>query len=151
MNPNLAPLSTWMTRLVKRRSPAPPHSHLASRIEVRPPEQWPSSLTWQGTLVRWFQNQVRRLPEPARPVNRLALVKDEFLASVSDLRHSRCPELAERIARARSLRELWHLRSSMYNLVSLAISQGEAERRLAQLNRHFPMRTARIAAEALDA
>lgn len=152
MSPNLAPLSAWMTRWVQRRPPGPPPSStLASRIEVQPPRSWPSSLTWRGSLLRWWQRQASHLPEAARPINRLALVKDEFLAAVSDLRHGHAQLVAERVARARSLRELWHLRSSIYNLVALALSQREAERRLAHLNRHFPMRAARIHAETPDA
>jgi hypothetical protein len=152
MSPNLAPLSAWMTRLVHRRPAAQPTSSiLMSRVEVRPPEQWPSSLTWRGALLRWWQRQVSHLPEAARPINRLALVKDEFLAAVTDLQHGHAQLVAERIGQARSLRELWHLRSSIYNLVALALSQREAERRLAHLNRHFPMRTARLGADITDA
>jgi len=141
-----------MTRLVQRRPPsAPPSTILASRVEVRPPQGWPSSVGWRGALMRWWQRQASHLPEAARPLNRLALVKDEFLAAVTDLQNSQAQLVAERIARARSLRELWHLRSSIYNLVSLALNQHEAERRLAHLNRHFPMRAARAHAEAADA
>jgi hypothetical protein len=44
---------------------------------------------------------------------------------------------------ARSLRELWHLRSEVYRLVALQTSQSEAERRLADLNHHFPTRAPR--------
>lgn len=159
MNPNLAQLPTWMFRLVQRPGDARQSSlmgeriggHTRSRIEVCPPEVWPSSVGWRGSLKRWFNQQVKRLPEPAQPINRLALVKDEFLALLSDVDHSHACLLAERLARARSLRELWHLRSSLYNLVSVAMSQGEAERRLTRLNRHFPTRANRGPSQALDA
>ena len=38
---------------------------------------------------------------------------------------------------------MWHLRSSVYGEVALALNQSEAGRRLARLNRHFPVRTPR--------
>ena len=51
--------------------------------------------------------------------------------------------LCMRIGQARTLRELWHLRAELYNVVALHHSQQEAERRLAELNRHFPTRAPR--------
>ena len=143
-----------MFRLVVRRPAAPSSSLMHSRVEVCPPELWPSSLSWHGRLQRWTQRAVKMmapwLPEPARPVNRLTMVKAEFVDSVSDLDSDGQHRLLERIARARSLRELWHLRSSVYGEVALALSQGEAERRLAGLNRHFPMRAPRSGLMPLD-
>ena len=130
-------------RLVTRRPAAPPSSSLHSRIEVRPPELWPSSLNRWGRLVRWLQGLVKRLPEPARPLNRLTLVKDEFLGCMADIQLAQAGLLHERITRARSLRELWHLRLPLYGVVCQCFSQTEAERRLGRLNRHFPTRTAR--------
>ena len=137
-----------MFRLVVRR-PAPSSSLMHTRIEVCPPELWPSSLSWRGRIKRCGQRVISQLapwlPEPIRPVNQLTLVKAEFVDSVTDLYSEGQPSLVERIARARSLRELWHLRSSVYGEVALALSQGEAERRLAGLNRHFPTRAPRAA------
>ena len=125
-----------------------------SRVEVCPPELWPSSLSWRGRMKRWSQRVVGNiapwLPEQVRPVNRLTMVKAEFGDSVSDLDSNGQASLLERIDRARSLRELWHLRSSVYGEVALALSQGEAERRLAGLNRHFPTRAPRSAPLQLD-
>ena len=125
-----------------------------SRVEVCPPELWPSSLSWRGKTKRWTQRVVSRvapwLPEPVRPVNRLTLVKAEFVDSVSDLASIGQTTLLERIGRARSLRELWHLRSSVYGEVAMALNQSEAEHRLAGLNRHFPTRSPRSALMALD-
>lgn len=151
MNPNHVQLPTWMFRLVHRTDAAPATTLPASRIEVRPPEVWQASTGWRGTLRRWLNTQLHRLPEPARPVNRLALVKDEFLGQLGDMNHPQASLLAERIGRARSLRELWHLRSAMYNLLARTHSQHEAEERLAQLNRHFPTRATRTPPQALGA
>lgn len=147
MNPLHAPLPSWMPRWVHRRHAGPPSTLAHSRVEVCPPELWPSSLSWQGRFKRWrdrvLQQAAPWLPAPARPVNRLAMVKTEFRDSLHDLQDEPTQQLLERIERARSLREMWHLRSGVYNAVALALSQGEAERRLAGLNRHFPTRAPR--------
>ena len=117
-------------------------SGLQSRIEICPPELWPSSLSWRGRLTRWLNNS-RWLPAPARPMNRLALVKAEFRQAVLDVAPGLLDGLDERIELARSLREFWHLRSPLYSAVSMGLNQLEAERRLSALNRHFPRRTPR--------
>jgi hypothetical protein len=152
MNHLSAQLPSWMSRLVARPPTMPPSSLLHTRVEVCPPELWPSSLSWRGRLQRLSNHLVRRatplLPVAARPVNRLALVKAEFLSSLADL-HDR-PDLSvqrlqDRIERARSLRELWHLRSEVYGTVATILTQSDADLRLATLNRHFPVRAARPA------
>ena len=146
MNPLHAQLPTWMFRLVVRRPPRS-NSVMHTRIEVCPPELWPSSLSWRGRITRWSQRLISQvapcLPAPIRPVNQLTLVKAEFVDSVTDFYSEGQPSLVERIGRARSLRELWHLRSSVYGEVAMALDQSEAERRLAGLNRHFPTRAPR--------
>ena len=150
MNPHHAQLPCWMFRLVSRRPAAPASSLSHTRTEVCPPEMWPSSLSWRGRFQRlanrWLSRASPWLPEPARPVNRLALVKAEFqesLADLADLADPRTQTVLDQIARARSLRELWHLRSPVYGAVALAMTQTEAEQRLARLNRHFPVRAPR--------
>ena len=147
MNPQNAPLPSWMFRLVSRRPQAPFSSLMHTRTEVCPPELWLSSLSWRGRIKRLTNRWVSRaspwLPETARPVNRLALVKAEFQESLADLADPRTQAVLDHIARARSLRELWHLRSPVYGTVALAVTQTEAEQRLARLNRHFPVRAPR--------
>ena len=149
MNPHTVSLPTWMFRLVSRRPSPAPSSVMQSRVEVCPPELWPSSLTWRSRLSRFGQRLRSQaapwLPVNERPVNRLALVKAEFQDSVSDLQHAGAPVLQDKIERARSLRELWHLRSCVYGEVAIALDQSEAERRLSRLNRHFPVRAPRSA------
>lgn len=147
MNPNNAQLPSWMFRLVSRRPPARSSSLIHTRTEVCPPELWLSSLSWRGRIERLANRWVSRaspwLPAPTRPVNRLALVKAEFQESLADLADPRTQVVLDQIARARSLRELWHLRSPVYGAVALAVTQTEAEQRLARLNRHFPVRAPR--------
>lgn len=149
MNPLHAPMASWITRWAARPQGGVQSTLTQSRVEVCPPELFPSSLSWRGRMQRWSSRLLHQaapwLPEQARPVNRLAVVKDEFRDSVSDLGTLPAQHLLERIERARSLREMWHLRSSLYGEVSITLSQGEAERRLARLNRHFPMRAPRSA------
>lgn len=155
MNPLNAQLPSWMFRLVVRRPAAPSSSLLHTRTEVRPPQLWPSSLSWRGRAQRLHDRLLRRalpwLPATARPVNRLLLVRDEFLDTLADLSGPPVERLLGSIERARSLRELWHLRSSVYGQVAVALSQAEAERRLASLNRHFPTRAPRSGLMPLDA
>lgn len=154
MTPLHAPMSSWMFRWMSRRQGTPSSTLGLSRVEVCPPELFPSSLSWRGRLQRWSSRVLHQaapwLPEQARPVNRLALAKHEFRDSLSDLGTEPAQQLLERIERARSLREMWHLRSSLYGEVAMVLSQGEAERRLARLNRHFPTRAPRSALAPLE-
>ena len=154
MNTLHAQMPSWMTRWVPRRHSGPPSTLTQSRVEVCPPELFPSSLSWRGRMQRWTNRVLNQaapwLPEQARPVNRLALVKTEFRDSLCDLDTVSAQHLLERIERARSLREMWHLRSSLSGEVSIRLNQGEAERRLARLNRHFPTRAPRSALAPLE-
>ncbi|EHR70820.1 hypothetical protein BurJ1DRAFT_1974 [Burkholderiales bacterium JOSHI_001] len=94
------------------------------------PSAWRRLLRWLAAPTPW-----------ARPADRrLAAVRDEFTDALSDLGGSEALWLRTRLERARTLRELWHLRASLYNLVAVAHSQHQAELRLARLNRHFPTR-----------
>ena len=153
MNPQNDLLPSWMFRWVTRRPAAPSSSLMHSRVEICPPELFPSSLSWAGRLKRMGQRLLRRvspwLPAPTRPVNRLALVKREFHDSLTDLDFAPALALLDQIDRARSLRELWHLRSPVYGVVAVAHSQSVAEHRLARLNRHFPMRAPRASTLSL--
>lgn len=111
------------------------------RTEVCPPSlcHAPDSL-WQR-LMFWLL-----APSPshaAPPLNRLPGVRAEFATALADLATVDATLLRDRIGFARSLRELWHLRTEVYRVVAVAHSQAEAERRLARLNRHFPTRAPR--------
>lgn len=141
--------------LARRRTAAPSTSQMHSRVEVVPPELWPSSLSLRGRWQRWRAGVLKQaapwLPALLRPVDRLMQVKHEFSDSLLDVPGSTALDLAGRIQRARSLRELWHLRPSVYGEVAMALNQGQAEQRLARLNRHFPTRTPRSGFLPLDA
>ncbi len=143
------PLPRWMSRLVARRQ-APPSSLMHSRIEVCPPELWPSSLSWRGRLQRWLNAHPGWLGSTQRPTDRLTQARDEFQDALGDLNSAGAWDLCERVARARSLRELWHLRLPLYGEVATLRSESEAGRRLQRLNRHFPVRAPRIGHPTLN-
>ena len=79
MNPLHAPIATWMPRWISRLPGTTPSTLMHSRVEVCPPELFPSSLSWRGRMQRWSNRLLHRaapwLPAPARPVNRLAVAK----------------------------------------------------------------------------
>lgn len=141
-------LPSWMSSWRAQRDGGTPSS-LFSRIEVRPPELWPSSLTLWGRAQRWLERSAWT-PAAQRPVNRLALVRREFLTALRGLRSDDAAELGWRIERARSLRELWHLRSSLYGVLATEQDQLQADAQMARLNRHFPTRAPRSGLMPLD-
>jgi hypothetical protein len=110
-------------------------------VEVRPPSlrHAPASL-WQR-LMFWVLDPAPY--EAAPPLNRLPGVRDEFVCCLEDLPIAESEELIYRIGLARSLRELWHLRTEVYRLVAVHHNQVEAEARLSRLNRYFPTRAPR--------
>lgn len=120
----------------------------AFRVEVRPPSlrHAPSSLGQR--LLFWLLAPAPQ--EAAPPINRLPAVKADFLACLNDVASVSCDALRSGIGSARSLRELWHLRAEVYNVVGRAHSEVEAERRLLRLNRHFPTRAPRPGAPVFD-
>lgn len=112
-----------------------------TRFEVRPPSlrHAPPS-PWQRLLF-WL---IAPAPQDASPpLNRLPAVRDEFRCAIHDIDEQARYGLVARVAQARSLRDLWHMRIDVYNLVALHHSEFEAGQRLALLNRHFPTRAPR--------
>ena len=99
-------------------------------------------------LRRWFDAGRSRLARwgftqaAGRPADRaLAAARSTFLAGVADIPGPRSAELQKRICAAAGLRDLWHLRSDIFALVSHALDQSTAQARLATLNKHFPTRS----------
>lgn len=106
-----------------------------------PPAMLPSPVSGWQRLLGWI---VSAGSDEARiPIGKLAAVRAEFVNALDDLDPGRTALLRQRIAKAASLRDLWHLRSDLYAAVSLQHSQTEAERRVSTLNRHFSGRQAR--------
>ena len=112
-----------------------------ARFEVRPPSlRQPPLSRWRRALF-WLLAPTQ--PDAAPPPSGLSRVRTDFQACVADLAAVDSGPLWDRIARAQTLRELWHMRAEVYRVVALSHSQLEAERRLEHLNRHFPTRAPR--------
>jgi hypothetical protein len=97
--------------------------------------------SWWHRFMFWLLAPAPQ--DAAPPPNRLGNVKREFSASLADVDGTDADQLRWRVREAHSLRDLWHLRSDVYNAVSMAHSQGEAEARLVLINAHFPTRAPR--------
>ena len=113
----------------------------AFRVEVRPPSlrHAPESV-WQRVMF-WLLAPAPQ--EAAPPLNRLPVVRAEFLATLADVGSAEVDALRDRITGANSLRDLWHLRSEVFSTLGVALTQRQAEERLSKLNRHFPTRAPR--------
>lgn len=98
--------------------------------------------------ARLLLEESRRIPlEPrpedsthakmARPCS-LFQVRVEFAQALQDVPSLRVGDLSLRIHRCRSLRELWHLRSELRELITQGLGEPTAQQRMARLQRHFP-------------
>jgi hypothetical protein len=129
-------------------APRPSGAWRGNRLEVNPPALWTDpEPAWQQ-IRRWMTGLRRRRPlaEAAvatAPGDRLGQARADFAAALADVPGTASADLQTRIRHARSLRELWHLRTELYSLVARLHMQAEAERRLGRLNAHFPSRAAR--------
>ena len=131
-------MSTALLHRLLNRKPPPPTT---LRMNVCPPEVCPGRESlWTATL-RWLVgNDTEAVPALRTPLER---ARAEFVAAMSGLADLDANGLLPRAQHARSLRELWHLRSELYTLIARRVSQPEADRRLARVNQHFPTRTQR--------
>ena len=95
----------------------------------------------------WWRLALRRLRllpgAPAQVPERVRLARHDFESALADIPSIAAELAVHRIRRARSLHELWYLRSQVFDAVSKARSQKEAAHRLERLNQHFPTRSLR--------
>lgn len=113
-------------------------------VESRPPRSRPSRLgRWLGTDA-WAQSALD-WPDFGRRARAeaLALARLDFADALYDVRTAASAGVLERVAIARSLHELWHLRDAVFGHVALKHGQTEAAARLVTLDRHFPQRIRR--------
>lgn len=116
----------------------------APRLQVCPPALQTRTEAWHQRVLRWLRQPAPLQATLLQPLpTRVLRVREEFSQQMADLPGREADLLRDAIGCARSLRELWHLRPTVYHLVALHHSQDEAERRLARLNRHFPTRAPR--------
>lgn len=124
-----------------------------ARLEICPPERHRPAQDWLSRMRSWLTagwpgSEARSDGAPERSLA-LAAARQDFFSAAADLQLPAAAALLDRIEFARSMRELWHLRAEVFALVSLELSQSEADRRLATLNRHFPTRAPRSGFAAL--
>lgn len=130
------------------------------RTEICPPvssvlrtDGWRRGLReWLGTgwPVSTQAGSLSELQMPVQTGTPLSLVRREFVDVLKDIRTQQAGDLLARIRAARSLRDLWHLRTEIYNLVAMHRDEAEAGFRLSRLNRFFPQRANRLANAALN-
>ncbi len=111
------------------------------RLGAQPPSLRHAPDSAWHRLVFWLMAPAAH--DSAAPPSRLPRVRGDFLAALADVDDDRAGALRHRIDSAHSLRELWHLRAEVFQLVGVTHSQFEAEQRLVQLNTHFPTRAPR--------
>lgn len=82
------------------------------------------------SLLRWLPRERRRRgPDSAH----MQALREACRACLQGLDGQAAAELQHGITRARGIQDLWYLRTALYNEVARALSQQEAERRLASL------------------
>lgn len=113
------------------------------RAEVTPPTLFfrsrPAWKTWFAGFWGWLWELDDAQPSAA-PMSGLHKVKTEFCSALWDLQSMRANQVRDMIERARSLRELWHLRADLFRVISVHRGQVEAQQRLEGLDSHFPVR-----------
>ncbi len=143
--------TTFLQRLLSSLAPASLRLGGALRIEVTPPATWRRARPLRQRLHEWFvggaplDSTASWSARAARQSQAAPLVdaRWEFSNALDDIPPIDATATLERVRVARSLHELWYLRSEVFSLVSRHHDQAEAGRRLALLNRHFPSRALR--------
>lgn len=117
--------------------PAPLH-----RLEICPPALFSRSRPfWQRVLRAWWRKLTNTSDTTLqRPKGQIQSVREAFFVALADLSPEYTLELRDRIERARSLRELWHLRAGVFNMLSQHRGQTFAHARLNTINANFPSR-----------
>jgi len=129
-------------RLLQRKPAAP----TTLRMHVCPPDVCPARESLWTTTLRWLVgDDVESVPALRTPLER---ARAEFIGAIGSLADLDATCLRSRAGHARSLRELWHLRSELYTLIARRESQVEANTRLARVNQHFPTRAQRAGTPA---
>jgi hypothetical protein len=127
------------SRLIRRLLRAHPSASPASRFpRVRPPAPWAQADSVWRQLWQWLRDD---LDTPPRSQRSLIAARLDCAQALSGLDDPAARDLCQRCEHARSLRELWHLRAEVYSLVARRLSQGEADRRLQAINRHYTSTT----------
>jgi hypothetical protein len=130
-------IHAMLLALLPRFRRAAPVFGASTRTEVCPPALFRGSPSRWSRMRSWLS-----APVPAGAAN-ARQVRAEFVQALDDVPSDAAAWVRQRAQRCGSMRELWHLRAQVYNVVACHHSQAEAERRIAALNRHFPTRSPR--------
>jgi len=129
--------------VAQRGRAAPPRSAESRPPQALAPRAWSSRLSdWLG-VSGWRVSRVDFVSSFGQRgrIDALAAARLDFADALFDVRGVAAGGALDRIAIARSLHELWHVRGEVFDLVSLRHDQAEAECRLAELDRHFARRS----------
>lgn len=126
---------------------------VSQRTEVFPPDRLYHATRWRRGLREWLNTgwDVSQpvalnawstpLPTHTPAASPVTEMREAFVQALDDVHTEAACAVREQIARARSPRELWHLRTAVYTLIATQHSETEAQSRMAPLNRLFPLRT----------
>ena len=149
--PTRAEIKTMSTALLHRLLHRKPAAPTTLRMNVCPPDVCPQPESLWSATLRWLVGgNVEAVPALRTPLEK---ARSEFVAALEGLLDVDPNGLLKRAQHARSLRELWHLRSELYTLIARRVSQVEADARLGRVNQHFPppaQRTSTAATETAD-
>lgn len=95
---------------------------------------------WYSTEQASPRTTAPELLVRARVDRSLIEARNAFVAALADVGTPAAAELSNRARAAHTLRELWHLRNPLFTTVSIGHCESIARDRLAELNRHFPVR-----------
>jgi hypothetical protein len=122
-------------RLIRRLLRAPATASPVTRHPgICPPAPWQQPDSVWHQLCQWLSSSPDKTPRSHR---QLVAARQDCAQALCDLDGQAARDLALRCHSARSLRELWHLRAEVYSLVARELNQGEADRRLQTINRHY--------------
>ncbi len=139
-------MSTALLHRLLHRKPVAPTT---LRMNVCPPDVCPARESLWATTLRWLVgNDTEAAPSLRTPLER---ARAEFVGAMAGLVDSATTDLLRRAQHARSLRELWHLRSELYTVIARRVSQAEADKRMARVNQFFPTRTQRTSVMPTEA
>jgi len=139
--PPRAEIKTMSTALLHRLLNRKTAAATTTRMNVCPPDVCPARDSLWSASLRWLVGgNAQAAPALRTPLEK---ARDEFVAAMNGLFDVDHNDLLKRAQHARSLRELWHLRSELYTLIARRMSQFEADARLARVNVHFPTRAQR--------
>lgn len=108
----------------------------SGRTTSLPPTLWPEEDRLVGLWVSLFLRFIMNKPR-LQPAQELFIVKMEFLAILETLTN-KPQEIIDKIEKARSLRELWYLRTDVYNAVCHRHGEAAANKWNEEANKLFP-------------